>query len=150
MCPLGFKNDGLQISEYLYDFAVDGGATSQIVLSAKEGYKPIPVGAIITKVQATIITACVGSSSTVAVGNVTDDDGFIEAIAEATLVAGYCANSERNGGAKLWDDTEDASIDLPVAVANDGKIGVKIGTAALTAGKFSVAVHWFLPKNASA
>ena len=54
----------VHLQEYIYDFAKDGGvAASNIVLSNKAGYDPIPVGAIIKGVKAVVVTACTSAGS---------------------------------------------------------------------------------------
>ena len=147
MCPLGFKGEKhVMTQEYVYDFAVDGGGTTQIVLSAKSGKQAIPVGAIIKAVSLKVLTAFTsGGSATLAVGNVTDDDGFLAAIAVAALTAGAVFTSEQQAGALLWDNTNDAKLEANVGVANDGRIGVKITTAAMTAGKAVIMVDYYIP-----
>ncbi len=62
-------NYGMQVQEYLYDFDVDGGATGVIDLSAKDGYNVLPQNSLVRDVELRVITAVVGTSSTVAVGN---------------------------------------------------------------------------------
>lgn len=81
-----FKNSGIQVQEYVYDFAVDGGGTGEKFLSSKTGYDPLPVGAIVLGVVAHVVTAVVGSSSTLAWGNDDNAAGYSgTAIAEASL-----------------------------------------------------------------
>lgn len=140
-----FKNDGIQVQEYVYDFAVDGGATGAVSLSSKAGYSSLPDNAIVLEVYARVITAVVGTSSTLAWGNTTDADGYSgTAIAEASLVADYVTNGQSNGAALLWDDTNDHSIPFLANSANDRDFSVTIGTADLTAGKVVFMVHYML------
>lgn len=136
------------IQSYVYDFAVDGGTAGAIKLSDKEGYSPLPDNAIITNVIALVETAVVGTSSTVAVGNTTDADGYMQAIAEATLVADYVTMAGVQAGDLLWDDSNDHLIPFLCNSANDRDFSITIGTADLTAGKIHFAVEYVL-MNAS-
>lgn len=142
-----FKNAGVHVQEYVYDFDVDGGATGEIVLSTKDNKGAIPVGAVIKRVTALVKTAFTsGGSATLAWGNGDDADGYSgTAIAVASLTANFLANGYDNGAALLWDDTNDHPIDVYVADANDGKFSVTIGTAAMTAGKAVFMVEYYFP-----
>lgn len=138
-------NYGLQVSEYLYNFSVDGGATGAIVLSDNDNKASLPLHAIVKEVHARVISAVTGSSSTLAWGNTTDADGYSgTAIAEATLVADYVHNGASNGAALLWDDTNDHYIPFLVNSANDANFSVTVGTADLTAGKVLFYVEYLL------
>lgn len=142
---MSLKNIGKQVAEYVYDFAVDGGAIGAISLSSKNGKSPLPQNAIVTGVTARVITAVVGSSSTVIWGNTTDADGYSGAtIAEATLVADYVANSQDNASPLLWDDSNDHEIHFLVNSANDADFLMTIATGDLTAGKIAFYVEFFL------
>jgi hypothetical protein len=142
--PLRSRN---HVQEYIYDFAVDGGSTGAVDLSAKAGSDPLPQGCIVTKVGLKVITAVVGTSSTVAVGNTTDADGFMAAIAEATLVDEYVSATGVQAGALLWDDTNDHDIPFLVNSANDADFSITIGTADLTAGKLVLWVEYYMPSE---
>lgn len=135
------------VAEYIYDFDEDGGATGAINLHAKDNYDVIPVGAIIKRVTAKVVTACTsGGSATVAWGNGDDADGYSgAAIAVASLTDNALFNGYDNGAALLWDDTNDHAIDVNVADAADGQFIVTIGTAALTAGKIVFLVEYYSP-----
>lgn len=139
-----FKNDGLQVQEYVYDFSVDGGATGAISLSSKAGYASLPDNAIVKQVTMRVIEAVTGTSSTVAVGNTTDPDGYFAAIAEATLVADYVHAGGVGAGALIWDDTNDHMIPFLANSANDRDFSITVGTAALTAGKLVFFVEYLL------
>lgn len=138
------KNVGVKVQEYLYDFAVDGGATGAISLSSKNGYHVLPQGAFVKNVYLRVITAVVGSSSTVAVGNTTDPDGYLAATAEATLVADYISLGGTATSVLLWDDTDDHLTGFLVNSANDADFSITIGTADLTAGKIAFYVEYLL------
>lgn len=140
-----FKNDGLQVQEYLYDFDADGGATGAISLSSKAGYASLPDNAIVQEVHAFVETAVAGTSSTLAWGNTTDPDGYSgAAIAEATLVADYVTNGSSGDAALLWDGTNDHYIPFLANSANDRDFSVTVGTADLTAGKVRFMVSYYL------
>ena len=139
------RNVGRQVQEYIYDFADDGGATGVIDLSAKEGFSPIPQGAIILNVHMKVITAVVGTSSTVAVGVTTDANGFYAAIAEATLADEFVTSAGVQAGDLLFDDTNDHLIPFLVNSANDADFQITIGTADLTAGKLLFMVEYMAP-----
>ncbi len=142
-----FKNDGIQVQEYIYDFAVDGGvASANIVLSAKASAKPIPVGAIIKGVTAHVITAVVGTSSTVAWGHSANADAYSgTTIAEATLITNYVENGWKTANSELWDDSNDVQKHVYVSTEALGSFVVLIGTADLTAGKIRFLVEYFYP-----
>ena len=135
------------VQEYIYDFDVDGGTTGAIDLSAKAGYSPLPDNAIIKDVTMLVETAVAGTSSTVAVGNTTDPDGYMAAIAEATLVADYVTAAGVQAGALLWDDTNDHMIPFLCNSANDRVFSITIGTADLTAGKVRFMVEYLLSSS---
>ncbi len=144
---MGFKNDGVQVSEYVYDFAEDGGATGEIVLSTKPGRAAIPVGALIKRVTALVKTAVTSAGApTLAWGNGDDPDGYSGAgHLKGALLINTSFNGYDNAAALLWDDTNDHMIDVPVVDADDGKFSVTIATAALTAGKVVFMVEHYMP-----
>lgn len=144
---MAFKNDGVQVAEYVYDFDVDGGAQGEIFLSSKAGYAPVPNGAIITAVCLKVVTAFTSDgSATLAWGNDDDPDGYSgTAIAVASLTDNAVFNGWDNGAALLWDDTNDHQIYVPVVNEDDGEVSVTIGTADMTAGKAIVLVQYYMP-----
>ena len=143
----GFKNDGVQVQEYVYDFDVDGGATGAIDLSAKAGKADLPVGAIINAVRAKVVTACTsGGSATVVWGPTADADGYSGAtIAVASLTDNALFNGWDNAAALLWDDTNDHAISYNVTAAANADLNMTIATAALTAGKIIFFVEYYVP-----
>lgn len=143
-----YKNGGVNVQEYVYDFAEDGGAVGEIFLSSKAGVDPIPTGAIIKRVTAKVLTAVTSAgAATLAWGNDDDPDGYSgTAIAKASLTANAVFNGYDNGAALLWDDTNDHPIDVAVINEDDGEVSVTIGTAALTAGKVVILVEYYYPK----
>lgn len=143
----GLRNKGLMVQEYVYDFAVDGGAVSEINLHAKDGKAVLPVGAIVKAVTMKVVTAFTsGGSATLAWGNGDDKDGYSgSAIAVASLTDNALFNGWDNGAQLIWDDTNDHQIPVNVADAADGQFIITIGTAAMTAGKAVFLVEYLHP-----
>lgn len=143
-----FRNDGIHVQEYLYDFDVDGGTDdTKIDLSAKAGVAPLPQGAIVLNVHLKVIDAVVGTSSTIIVGNTTDPDGFYQAIGEATLVDEFVTSGGVQAGVLIWDDTNDHLIPFLVNSDDDADFQILIGTADLTAGKMLFMVEYLMPSE---
>jgi hypothetical protein len=142
----GIKNAGMNVQEYVYDFSVDGGAQGSIILSDKNGYANLPVGAYVHGVYAKVVTSVTsGGSATCEWGTSGDTDGYSgTAIAKATLAADYVINSEEGAGALVWDNTNDCSKSYLVTNAATGTFYFKINVADLTAGKLVFAVHYSL------
>lgn len=145
----GIKNTGVKVAEFLYDFAVDGGAVSTIALSSKANKASLPVGAIVTKVLAQVVTACTsGGSAVVEWGNTADTDGYSGvAVAVASLTAGAVFNGSEDAtspAALIFDNTLDEEKPYYVGSANAADFKIKITTAALTAGKIAFHVMYVL------
>lgn len=151
-----YKNNGVNVKEYVYDFSVDAGAVGSISLSGKANAGGLPVGAIVQSVHAKVLTACTsGGSATVEWGNTADADGYSgTAVAVAALTANAVFNgTETAGGEGALIYTRKATTPAlgtpkPYAVtstANTQDFKMAIGTAALTAGKISFSVHYLLP-----
>lgn len=134
------------VSEYLYDFAVDGGAIGTIVLSSKNGKNPLPVGAIVKHVTDRVLTACTsGGSATVSWGNNTVTAYSGTAIAVASLTADSLHN-EQVAGSSLWDNTNDSSIPLLVtSESTTGTFKLAIAADTLLTGKIVFVVEWLEP-----
>ena len=120
---------------YEYDFAVDGGAVSDIVLrnAAVNGLKS---GLTITKAYVVIETALVSGSGDATIGNGTDDDGFFVDLV-ATAAGSYSSMSAKGGALLRLSDT-DVESELAVKLAADISPELVIGTGAVTAGKFKL------------
>ncbi|NOS67382.1 MAG: hypothetical protein HOO67_03385 [Candidatus Peribacteraceae bacterium] len=130
----GFKNGGVQVAEYLYDFAVDGGAVGNIDLSAKKSKAPLPLGAVVVRITRKVLTAPTsGGSATISVGDAGSTARYLALTAfdNAAFVAGVYAHS--TGMPALLD------------AANKGQFGISIAVAALTAGKIAFHVEYLLP-----
>lgn len=142
-----FRNES-HMQEYVYDVAVDGGAAATYALSAKAGYAPLPLNAVVKSVVMKVVTAFTsGGSATLAYGNTTDADGYSgTAIAVASLVDNYLHNGWGNASALLWNDTEDSPKHYNVGVANDAVFSVTIAVAAMTAGKAVFLVEYWKPR----
>lgn len=147
-----FRNQGVCVQEYLYDFSVDGGAAGAIVLSDKSGLDPLPAGAIVKGVSMHVITAFTsGGSATLSWGNGDSATAYSgTAIAVGSLTADAVFNGMGNGSSSLWNDSEDA----PKLVYIDespitGKFQITIAVAAMTAGKAVFLVEYLLPKAQS-
>lgn len=141
------ENDGVQVQEYVWDFAVDGGDVGEIFLSSKSSYSPLPVGAIVKQVTAKVVTAVVSSGSgTLVWGNDDDPDGYSgSAIGSASLTDNALFNGWDNGAVLLWDDSNDHAIPLNVADTDDGEFSVSIASSAFSAGKAIFLVEYYYP-----
>lgn len=134
MATASMAGGELKVQEYTYDFAVDGGAVGFIDLADK--YK-LPAGAIILRVHTHVKTALASSgSATVSVG-------------DSTSNARYLAATAFNDAAFDDEVPKALSTALPnkVDAANEGKVGIAIGTAALTAGKMKLILEVYMPKG---
>jgi hypothetical protein len=141
---MNWKNDGLLVKEYVYDFAVHGGAVNtDIEISALDNR--LPVGAILVDAVFKVETAIVGTSSTFAIGNATTNVGYLPATAEATLAAAYLGSAAKNKSTLLWDDSNDNLIPYSIADADKSKVVARIGTANLTAGKVRAFLFYLNP-----
>ena len=117
-----FKNDGTQVHEYVYDVLVDGGAAAAYVLSDKAGADPVPVGAVVKRVTAKVLTALAGGTA-VSWGNGDDADGYSgTAIVDASLTINALFNGYDNAAALLWDDTNYHMIDVAIAELNSSGV----------------------------
>jgi len=123
----GYYNEQ-QVARLVYDFAEDGGNTTDI-------YRLAEVKSKILVVEATlhVITAfSSGGSATLTLGAETADaDAFGAAIAVATLVDDYTVKTA--AGQILVIDGASAT----------DYISVNIGTAAMTAGKLELIMKYF-------
>lgn len=106
-----------------YDFAVDGGAQSTIVLRTQDG--PIPLGAVIMGGYLDVLTACLSATGTMALNSEGAAD-LLAATAQAGLTLGRKSIIPAMTGATMVKTTVDRNVALVIA------------TAAFTAGKFSL------------
>lgn len=121
--------------EYIYDFAVSGGAIGNIDLSALKGGHALPSGALVKSVLCRMLTAFTSSgSATVSIGDAAST-------ARAKALTAF-DNSAYNADALISYSTP-----YLVSSANAGKFGISIAVAALTAGKMSCVVDYYYPRN---
>lgn len=123
------------VQEYLYDFAVDGGAVGFISLINPAN--PLPVGAIVTSIHYHQVAAFTsGGSATVSIG-------------DAGSNARYLALTAFDNAAYALDNVAALSTAIPnlVSSANEGNVGITVAVAALTAGKIKLVVQGYVPKN---
>lgn len=136
---LGFKNDGVLVQEYFYDFAADGGAIGTVTLSAKDGKAPLPVGAIVLNSTTWVKDAVTsGGAATVSIGLGTDVDGLLTAQALGALTANAVIVGD--GAAAV-----PASSATYISSAANGAVTASIAVAAATAGQISVSVEYIYP-----
>jgi hypothetical protein len=131
-----FRNAGLQVAEYEYDFAVDGGATGVFTLSSKANKALIPEDAIVCRVTTRVVTAFTGTDASASVGN-------------SAGAATYLALRDVDGAAAdgLGADQLAAYTTQFVADAlNERDVLVTVSGGAITAGKLKVLVE-FLHHN---
>lgn len=112
---------------YEYDFADDGGAVGTISLGN------LPDDMVVTEMYVVIETTLTSAGTPVLeLGNDADQDGYV-ANFWATRTAG---EDIKGAGALITGGTH-------LVLAADDSLDFEIGTAALTAGKFSVYVRGF-------
>lgn len=111
-----------KIVKVIYDFAVDAGATGQLDLLVADG------DLVVTEMHGVVKTTCTGTGAVVEVGDAGDDNMYSAANAVASLVAGYVIKPT------FVEGTPNV-YPMPRALADGAAIKMKIGTAALTAGK---------------
>ena len=126
-----FINDGLQVAEYEYDFAEDGGATGTFTLSAKANKASLPVGCVLVGHEVVVQTTLAGSGASAKIGTTNDDNEFLVLIANpaAGISTAYAANT-------------------PKLVADgDGDVIMASSGGVLTAVKLKVLVHFVNPNG---
>jgi hypothetical protein len=125
-----FNNDAIQVAEYEYDFAVDGGATGVYTLSSKANKAALPVGAIKVGHQVLVNTAFVGSGASAILGVSGDTDRYMVITAAGNVGAGL--------------ETSSASA-VFISAANLSDCLLTVSGAALTAGKLKVLISFVNP-----
>lgn len=130
--------------KYTYDFGRDGGAVSDISLTAD--VNAMPVGFIVKDVSVVVDTQLTsGGTPTITVGNSADRDGYLIDIYAELGAAGTGVHASEVAGALLWDDTNDHMIEYALPSTAAAVPSITIGTAAVTAGKLLVYVHGYMP-----
>lgn len=116
--------------QYVYDFAVDGGAVSTISLSGKAGVLSLPLKAVIKSLTIHVVTACTsGGSATVSLGNTASATAYMAATAVASLTLDSIQTT--------------AGVPNVINAANEQDMTLSIAVAALTAGKIEVHVEYY-------
>jgi hypothetical protein len=125
---VGLGTGRRRLAVALYDFSVDGGAVGDITLRGDT----IPSGAIVTDVLINVDTALTsGGSATVALKS--------EGAADLNSADAISGAPWSTTGAKRGDLT---ATTAPVKTTAARSVVATVGTAALTAGKFSVYVSY--------
>lgn len=125
----GLENN-LRVSYFQYDFAKHGGAVGAITVYG-DG---IPANAWIVDAKIRVNTAVVGTTSTLAIQAATSED-ILAATAEASLTL----------NAKIQGVPDMATVGDQIVLASAiNSLTFTVGTAALTAGKVTVALMWIL------
>lgn len=133
-------NKGVQVAQFTWDYAVDGGSLGFKDLTTKLN-NALPAGASILRISYYVETAMSSSngsgSATLAVGDSGSGGRYKSAAAYDNAV---------------WADETLASLSaaaLPnqVGSAAEGLIGVTVGTSALTAGKIHFLVEFIQVKR---
>jgi len=115
-------------ANFLYDFAKHGGAIGDILV----GPKVLPPQAIITSGIIRVVTAPVGTNATIALKLVGSED-----ILAATAITSFTLDA-------LLDVVPVGTAATSVLTTAYTQLTVTIATTALTAGKFHVALRYFL------
>lgn len=125
---MGYIASSQRVARAHYDFAVDGGAVGDIPLRGRQ----IPSGAIIIDTLIDVETALTsGGAATVALKS--------EGAADLNAADAISGAPWSTTGAKRGDLT---ATSAPVKTTADRTITATVGTAALTAGKFSIVVTY--------
>jgi hypothetical protein len=119
----------LKVFQYFYDFAVDGGAATTIVLRSNDG--PIPKGARIMGGVLDVATALTSSGSATAALQ-------IEAANDTVNAAAYSGTPWSAIAMKSLIEAFTGATAVKTTAARTPALVV--GTAALTAGKFTLVV----------
>lgn len=123
--------------EYVYDFAVNGGAVSAITLTPGDFSGALfPEGFVITGLSVDILTAFAGTATpTCTLGNTTDPDGYLVNFFGSAGSAQAIAPGQLDG-ALIWNTTNDCVLHYRISsTAADQNVIMTVGTQALTAGK---------------
>lgn len=134
---MSFKNDGVQVQEYEYDFAVDGGATGVISLSSKANKASLPDGCVVTRAWVKVDTSFEGSGASAKIGHTTTDDVYLALRdVDGAGSLGLASAQLASYGTAFLADT-----------ANERNVILTISGGAVTAGKLKVLVEYVLPNS---
>ncbi len=143
---MSFRNSGVHVAQYEYDFDVDGGGQAAYDLAAKPGAPVIPQGAVLKGVVMKVVTAFAGASSVYSWGTSASADGYSgTAIAMATMVDDFVVSGDDLGASLLWDDTNDHKIYIAVNSEADASFEFLIATANATAGRAFFFCEYYYP-----
>lgn len=116
--------------EAVYDFAVDGGATSTITLRSDGTFgNTVPAGAVVTGGFIDVSSSCLSGSGTMAL-NLEGAGDILAAVGQAGLTAGRKSVVPAFTGATTVKTTAARSLTVTIA------------TAAFTAGSFRVVLYY--------
>lgn len=118
-------------SNFLYSFAVDGGAVGTITLRGD----PIPNGAVVRGGYINVATVPTGAGATISAG--------IEAAADLQAAAAISGAPWSTTGRKSI--TPAWSGATAILLTADRNVAIVVAVAALTAGIFNVVVDWQAP-----
>ena len=124
------------VQEYMYDFALDGGAVGFISLKGTKA-NALPTGAVVLSAHYQVVTAFTsGGSATVALG-------------DAGSGARYLAATAYNNAAYTLNLPAAVAIGVPALVSSDNiaNVGITVAVAALTAGKLRIVIRGYVPKG---
>lgn len=122
--------------EYMYDFAVHGGAVGFISVKTN-GANALPSGAVILSTHYQVVSALTSAgSATVALG-------------DAASGARYLAATAYNNAAYTLNLPAAVAAGIPVLVSSDNiaNVGITVATAALTGGKLRIVLRGYVPKG---
>lgn len=136
--------------EYVYDFAVDGGATGDLVLRAANGLHADLEDGLLVKDAIVVNEAALSGSAALTLGTKTDPDGFLVDFKAKVASVNTVVRAGEVDGALLWDSTADAkkAHRIDATLADDAQVVMNIGTAVLTAGKLRVILECYKPNSA--
>jgi len=129
----------VQVAEYEYDFATDGGDVGVIPLRNLNttGTSGLKTNCTVIDVQIYVETGLgSGGAATIELGDATDPDGYRASIPYSALTTGQVLGMWQLEGVIFWDSTKPKPF--RPAVANDTLPQITVSAAALTAGKFKI------------
>ncbi len=132
---MAFKNDGVLVQEFEYDFAVDGGATGVISLSSKANKSLMPDGCIVESALVKVVTSVTGTGASAKIGHTTTDDVYL------------ALRDVDGAGALGLASAQLGTYSTPFIADSAGERNVimTISGGAITAGKLKVLVKYVNP-----
>lgn len=125
------KNKDVQVQEYEWDFAAQGGATGSYDLTSRPNKEPLELGTIIKAVNIKVMTAASGAGSA----------AFGSGAASATYKTAAASGGYAADGLTVY------STPFVVTSENLGKVVMAIAGAPLTGGKIKVLVEFLAPAS---